>query len=498
MRIYHREKFFVQTENKIIFKKKIHGSIYLQANIFFLSDKFVEYQKDLITEFLADLQDYIQSEKEERLIRQYFEKNLQSLNSKLQVFAGKIRQADTFPIKGAIQLVVDQKLMATIIGDVSMVIFRDKKLYYAMTNTARRQSKIDLFSDFIEGDLESHDQLLLVGVNTQDLLDENDIRDVNQVLASESKDVLSFIEELVLTRVDSHELLFLFLDTFLLTKQDENDADEEAAEATKTSALYGAKPKKKEPRENILLKNKYLLMIGCLLILIFFLGANLVSSLTARNSSEVITTASGQVIDVTIDDIKKEIASFLKLDPTSNEKSRQYNMIRGQLTALEQNKRWPEDVQSLKNILQSEYFKGFNIYYFNNLELLNTSNNVDTTVIKFGAPEQQVLGNPFALTVVNSNINVGGTNGAIMDIINNDVRGVTVSYDAGQTMQLCDDSLLKRSLYCVDQLGDIYLVTKAGLEKVENNGDPFPKNIKEIDSFGSANIYVFSVDPTLK
>jgi hypothetical protein len=36
------------------------------------------------------------------------------------------------------------------IGDVSVMIFRDEKLYYSLTNSVNEKGKIDIFSDFVE------------------------------------------------------------------------------------------------------------------------------------------------------------------------------------------------------------------------------------------------------------------------------------------------------------------------------------------------------------
>ena len=48
------------------------------------------------------------------------------------------------------------------IGNVSMMVLRDQKTTYSVSNSIDTRAKIDLFSDFIEGNIERDDQILYV------------------------------------------------------------------------------------------------------------------------------------------------------------------------------------------------------------------------------------------------------------------------------------------------------------------------------------------------
>lgn len=61
------------------------------------------------------------------------------------------------------QVIADNVLMTSMIGDVSVMIFRNTRLYYSLHNTTTAEGKIDIFSDFIEGDVESHDEIVYIG-----------------------------------------------------------------------------------------------------------------------------------------------------------------------------------------------------------------------------------------------------------------------------------------------------------------------------------------------
>lgn len=51
------------------------------------------------------------------------------------------------------------------------MIFRDKRLYYELYNSVYDDTKIDLFSDFIEGELEQYDELIYLGNDFKNLVD---------------------------------------------------------------------------------------------------------------------------------------------------------------------------------------------------------------------------------------------------------------------------------------------------------------------------------------
>lgn len=57
---------------------------------------------------------------------------------------------------------MDDKLMSSMIGDVRMMIVRDQKTIYSVQNNIDTRLKIDICSDFIEGNLERDDQILYV------------------------------------------------------------------------------------------------------------------------------------------------------------------------------------------------------------------------------------------------------------------------------------------------------------------------------------------------
>jgi hypothetical protein len=83
---------------------------------------------------------------------------------------------------------------------------------------------------------------------------------------------------------------------------------------------------------------------------------NLLSQVLKSNS-DTFVTSDGETVDLTIEDIKKDLFMFQGMDPTSEEKSIKYNEILSKLDVLESKGRWLEDVAQFKKLLQSEYYK---------------------------------------------------------------------------------------------------------------------------------------------
>jgi hypothetical protein len=131
------KKFLYLTEEHVFnFAEEVQNGIKVKMFVGFQSDKFLDFQKDLLQDFVAELKDKISDDNFDLDdVKNNFEIALQNLNVKLKAFADKVRDVDFFGIKGYIQLVIDNVLMLSMIGDVSVMIFRDEKLYYSLTNS---------------------------------------------------------------------------------------------------------------------------------------------------------------------------------------------------------------------------------------------------------------------------------------------------------------------------------------------------------------------------
>jgi hypothetical protein len=124
----NQTKRHYNTNNNHIHKKRIvNDSIVVIMDVEILSENFAEFQKEIFQEHFAQLEEDITSIKNisENEIKAAFENVLQNLNSKLTVFGEKISKTEFFPIKGSIKIYSGDILLASLIGNTSILIFRD-------------------------------------------------------------------------------------------------------------------------------------------------------------------------------------------------------------------------------------------------------------------------------------------------------------------------------------------------------------------------------------
>jgi hypothetical protein len=295
------KKFLYLSEEQVFnFTEEIKNGIKIKMFVGFQSDKFLDFQKDLLQDFVAELKDKITDENYDiDTIKNNFEIALQNLNIRLKAFADKVRDVDFFGIKGYIQLVLDNVLMLSMIGDVSVMIFRDEKLYYSLTNSLNDKGKIDLFSDFVEGDLEGHDQILYVGTKISDVFDNSDFKEMETVLRSEDTHLINFFQELLNARLDKKSFGFIF--HYVITGVAPKVREEFSMKISENS-LFGKLKK-------LIFKNKYQATVAILGIFILFMVINLLSQVLKSNA-DTFVTSDGVTVDLTIEDIKKDLFVF--------------------------------------------------------------------------------------------------------------------------------------------------------------------------------------------
>ncbi|MDO4714468.1 MAG: hypothetical protein Q4B28_07710 [bacterium] len=141
---------YLDSEHIYQVSETLENGILLDIYIQLHSQKFLEYQKEILQEFLAD---FLDASKDSSLsakdIEQLLESELQKLNTKLQSFADKLRDLPKCDLRGYVQVIVDQSVKTWMIGKTTLMIFRDEKLYSVLENSYQEQTNIDQFSDFI-------------------------------------------------------------------------------------------------------------------------------------------------------------------------------------------------------------------------------------------------------------------------------------------------------------------------------------------------------------
>ncbi len=479
------KKFLYLSEDHVFnFSEELDNGIKIKMFVWFESDKFLDFQKDLLQDFLAELKDKIVHQNYEiNDVKDYFETSLQNLNIKLKAFADKVRDIDFFPIKWYIQLVIDNILMLSMIGDVSVMIFRDERLYYSLTNSLNDKGKIDLFSDFVEGDIEGHDQILYVGTKISDVFDTNDFKEMESVLRSEDTHLINFFQELLTARLDKKAFGFIF--HYLLTGATVKTYEAFSAKMNDNSFLTKIK--------SLFLKNKYQATVSILGVFILFMVINLLSQVLKSNT-DTFVTSDGVTVDLTIEDIKKDLFMFQGMDPTSEDKSIKYNEILSKLDVLQSKWRRLEDVAQFRKLLQSEYYKWFNIVYVSSLNKFDDPTlGKKTKILSFNPSEASQLGDVQSLYVWRNMI-VAWSKSALVWALDDNMRWSLVSYNLPSTDMLkwCNLNLLKDWIYCFTNNSTVYSINKEWAQPVTTTDtEPFTKNMAGVVTYGKANLYVF-------
>lgn len=485
MQIVQHKAHYLDKEQVLDIHKKLSNGIQIKSTINFVEPQFIDYQKDLIEEFIADVQDVASSENYDvDGIKKTFETGLQNLNTKLKSFGDQMEKIHYFQLKWYIQLVVDNTLITSLIGDVSIMIFRNNRLYYSLHNSVETQdTKIDLFSDFVEGDLENHDEIVYVGTKVEDVIDDNDIDAIQQTFLDDNAILLNTIEKILTSRMDKKNITFL---VHYVIHGSTTRASSSKFQAPQFSLG------KLNKYKHLLVANKYYMTVAILSLFILFMLYHVLTQMLQITNNDVMLTDEGVLVDVTIDDIKKDIQIFQSMDPTSDEKGQKYHEIMQKLQTLETRWRWLEDVKQLKNIIQVDYNKWFNIVYISDLaQFDDPTSNYRTSLFKFNNAELNGVGTLQNIYYTN-NLIIAGNKGSLLGTLNDSVRGTLIDFGSYEDVKNCSLNLLRNGIYCFTPDGDLFNVTNGGIETLtttDENG--FPVDIADVWVYGKANLYLF-------
>jgi len=488
MQITETKLSFLEEDNYFSFNKEFDNWLSFTAEICFESEKFTDFQKDLLEDFIGDILDKMKEEHFDlNEVKSEFEMWLQNLNTKLKIFAEKVRDVEYFPIKWYMQIIADNTLITSMIWNVTLLIFRNNSLYYSLHNSISSKSKIDLFSDFIEWDIENRDEIIYAGTKVSDALDDVDIKQMENVLESED-DLPWFIEEILSSRVDSNTIWFI---NHYKLWYNIKSINQKKTIPGLSNKWWKINPKfgkwKKE-----LLANKYYATIIVLSIVILFMLYHVLSQVLEKNEWDTFITSSWIEVAVTIEDIKKDIYYFQSLDSTNDEKWLKYYEVMEKLDFLEEKWRWIEDVSQLRKILQADYHKWFNIIYLNNLaQFDDPATNTKTRVLSFNNAEKEKL---WELSVLERwrNLMIAWSNASMIDTVNDGMRWILIEYGLEEAIKWCSPNLLRDGIYCFTPEWRIFNITKAGIETVITSSPGwFPSDIAGAQVYGKSNMYIF-------
>jgi len=490
MQIREKKYNYLDQNQQFQFREKLTNWVQVNTYVVLESEKFLEYQKDLIQDFLADFIEKINTEVyDEWDLKSNLESWLQNLNVKLKLFADKVTDVERFPIKWYIQVIAGDSIISSMIWDTSILIFRDWKMYYQLHNWVNKKTKIDLFSDFIEWNIETWDEIVYVWTKVTDVLDQSDIKELESVIEQEETSFADVFEKILQSRIEKTKIWMVsnyYIHWNIISTWESSSPIKKWWNWMKWKLNWWKAWLKK------LWENKYYVVIGVLWIIVLILIYSVLSTILETKNNNTIVTSSWTIIDVTIDDIKKDIYTFQQMDASSNEKSLKYNEIVENLTLLEQNWRWLEDVENLKRIVENDYYKWFNIIRIENLSQLDDPATwIKTRQMSFNSSEKGRMWDVLFIDFQKT-INVGWSKWALIWISNDASRWSLIEYWIDSNIAWCSVNLLKDWIYCYVSDWRIYNITKAGIEPVTTQDWLwFPDTVWGLWVYSKNNFYVF-------
>ncbi len=494
MEVSGKKFVYVSDEHNLSLVQQVESGISLWVYLYFHQEKFLEFQKNLVQDFVAELSEEIVSHTSDLLkVKSIFELKLQDLNEKLITFAEKIEWVEKFEIDGYIQLVSLWSLVTSLIGNTSLMIFRDQRLYYELYNSVYENTKIDIFSDFIEWELDEWDELVYLGNDFKSLVDIDALYTMyDSVGQMHSIRTITLLDKVLENEDLQNEAKFLSWYTICSFQAEKTPGNLSDRFTKLTSSKYGSSFLSMTGKMKAALSlNKYYITVIVLIVLVLFMLYSILSQLLDTTKVDRFLTASGEEVTLTIDDLKNEIYEFKTLNPKSNLKSEKYSEIKEKIALLEKKWKWLSDVYNLKQALEKDYYNGFNIVLVDTMSSLNDMMLwTNAQLLTFNANELEKLWN---LKTINYNkwVYVWWERGALINALNDGSRGNLVQYLIENPVEACTMNLYQDGLYCYTQASELFTITKEGIVPMSLVDGEFPDAIGGIATYGKQWFYIF-------
>ena len=483
-------KSFVDSQQTLALSHTYKNGVYYHLILTIDDAVLSEHIKDIcIQEIHPLLESLSDDEISINTIEWLVENSLQQVNHAFSLFAEQSNSSKLININGALVISYQWNILVSLIGDSSLLICRNWKSIYNMTNTEGNNKKttISHFTDYISGNIHSGDSILMLWFDHSLILHNEELNKIAQLIDNNDPEMLGDLENMMKARTEESNLGFMSLVRNISQTIDFsgiNKGKQKILNYLPKWAIHRVSATTKSLRS----QNSYAITLWILGLIVLISIYSIISGALNKNANNPTITTEDGIQIVTIDDIKKEISAFQELDAsTSNEKWTKYKEINDKLEFLKSQGKWLDDVAALQKILQDKYYEGFNIIAINNLNDITWE---FKSIYPFWDNESKIIGNPVSL-IYEKGFYVWGEKGAIMKGINQDVKGNPVSYSLASTMKKCNIDLALNGLYCFDNKNDIYRVTASSVTPIIWNSEvSLPTDIKDIGTFGRNNIYL--------
>ncbi len=439
--------------------------IYL--DVVFYSDSFLEYQKNLFSDFFSNV--LILKDKYDNFydFREYLEKEITKFNTQLNIFQEKLNLDTKIEIRWILQIIWDQDYIWVLIWETSLIIWRNNKLEAVIINEIEEDDKIDVFSEIVRGELEDNDKLISVGCNVYNYLWDEELKDIINTW-----EINWTLYEVLSTRIEPAQIGFIIslVYEFKIVKVEISSSKEKFNKVKQFLQNY-----------------KYPIWIWVSLFVIFLLILSVFSYIW-NNQPTITTTIDWKKVKLKldIDSIKRQIDAFSKLDNTNTQLAKQqYENIKKELSELEKANIQVLEVKELKKKLDQLYFKGFHINIVTNEDWILDS------IYKFSDKDKALLSGLQQLIYTNGYLNVISKKAVALGIVSKNLKPTYQTISVAN-IKTCTKNLSQNGVYCALTNNDILNISKYWVSSVKNLDKSWPDNIVSINTYGVNKFYVLT------
>lgn len=375
---------------------------------------------------------------------------------------------------------IDGEFLSTMIGTSGIAILRKWSLIYMLSNEVAKQAKISTFADFVEGELKHQDVVVNTLFPIETYIDSEDMQSIIHQSKQLDTELIDQLYEVLQQRIEDQEIGGIFhyaIDT---------------RPKTYMTALWTKVTKKqyfKKMKDFWTQYQQYLLywLLWCVMIWTLLRA---VQSYQWTVSTDVVDTT-GEVVQFTIDDIKREIQEFDRIAVDSDTKLPKYESIQAKLAAIEAQGKQQADVIEMKKILDEKYFQWFNT------TLMPTSEDLGNVLYMFSDQEKNILGDVHSVFWKNG-LFIWWVKGVLLHAINPTTRWVLIESPVGKTLNHCGANLTQDGLYCQDSSYQVHDVSRQWFIQLSVQwNNPIPVWLKQIATYLTTNIFALVQDATL-
>ncbi len=482
-------KTFMSEEQTLALSHRYNNGAYYHLMLTIDNTIVSEHIKDICIQEISPLLESIADKYiTTSIIESRIGDSLQQVNHAFSLFVEETNTHEPVNIDGALVISYQGNIFVSLIGRSSLLICRGEKTIYNMTNTHTAwDGSISQFTDYISGSIHSGDSILIFWFDYSLILHHNELNKIAKLINDNNPDMLNELEELINSRTEEANVWFMSLVKNISQTIDFSWVGRQSQRVFKYLPQWAIK-KTQEKAKTIRMQYSYWITLWILGVIVLWSIYSVINGALNRSTDNPTITTDNRVEVVTIDDIKKEISNFEKLDMADSDKKGEiYKEINDKLEFLKSKGKRIDDVLTLQKILQNKYYEWFNII---SITTLNDIDGEFKNTYSFSDLETKTIGEPLDFAY-NQWFYVGGSKWAIIKWINKDVKWTSVSYALASTMQGCTLDLTQSWLYCFDTNNKLYRVTTNAVTPLGFAWDiSLPTDIRDIGTFWRNNIYL--------